>query len=671
MRALHEITEGWAGGLQLAAAWLRGQEDPAVSLASFEQYGAGRVRDYLVDEVLSRQPAPLQDFLLRTALVEQFSAPLAAALLEGRVDEAGAQALIDQLVAANLFVRPLDERGEWYRYERLFRATLRRQLAQDSGPQGMAEGHRRARIWLAEHGRIEAALQHALAEGNPEAAAALVEEQVHVPLDQEDPQRLMRWLAELPAALVSSRPGLLLARAAVLVFQAQFRLLPEVVTQVETLLAAAVEGDAGQADLKRGQMLVYESLDRVLAGEGLRAEESAREALSLLPADWQWLYGSAVGLRALGLYMSGQREQAERFLSQQEATGGGRWDIYTLRIFWARSWILLLAGELGRLQATARHSLEHGLASCCPILRGWAHYFLGFVHYQRNELAQAGQEWEEGAGMLNLANGFAVWMCRAGLALIGMAEGRLGEVQPAESLADLDRVQGTDTREERAALQARLALARGDTETALQWALSERAPTDRSGLLALEYPPLTRARVLIAAGRAEDQAEALEQLEGTLGRAQASHNTWRMIEAGALRALGLAAQGRHEEALAGLEQAVRLARPAGMLRVFADLGAPMGELLRELVGRGVAPQYLARILAAFAPPLPPLALLTERELQVLALLARPLGNKEIGSTLVVTTETVKKHTAHIYRKLGVNSRREAVARARQIGVLGE
>ena len=144
-----------------------------------------------------------------------------------------------------------------------------------------------------------------------------------------------------------------------------------------------------------------------------------------------------------------------------------------------------------------------------------------------------------------------------------------------------------------------------------------------------------------------------------------------MIEAGALRALGLAAQGRHEEALAGLEQAVRLARPAGMLRVFADLGAPMGELLRELVGRGVAPQYLARILAAFAPPLPPLALLTERELQVLALLARQLGNKEIGNTLVVTTETVKKHTAHIYRKLGVNSRREAVARARQIGILGE
>ena len=366
----------------------------------------------------------------------------------------------------------------------------------------MVEANDRASAWLASHGYVEEALRHALEGGEPLVAARIIEQNAHLPQNHEDPRRLEGWLSLLPAQLLSTRPALVAARASVLTFEGQYQLIPVLLEQAEALLdAASDEEDAESANVVQGQILAYWSNLCVLAGDSARAEDCARRALDLLPPEWQWARGHALAFQCIALHMSGQGELAANLLSQAEAASVGRTDAFTISLPYARCWIHLFAGELGKLLEEAQRLLLQTLQHCCPIARGWGHFFLGFVHYQWNELDMAASNFAEGSGVTDAAHGFQVSMCIVGSAIVSLAQGHFDEArQYLERLAELDHEQGMDTAVERSALRARVALAQNDKESAIQWSLAYQVSPARSAMIHLESLHLSRARILIAEG---------------------------------------------------------------------------------------------------------------------------------------------------------------------------
>ena len=230
---LEEQTEGWIIGLQLAGISLRGQQDPAAFARAFQGRSHRLIMDFLLDEVLARQPRAVMEFLLKTAVLERFC----DSLCEAVVGQHGQESLLASLVHTDLFLISLDEQGIWYRYHHLFRDLLQRRLAQEWPQEEIAALHRRAGLWLADNGFTEAALRHLLAAGDVETAVTLIETQRHEILNQGNFHLLARWLALLPEEVVHQRPALLQIKAWILRWQAKFQAVPSLLQQAEALLA--------------------------------------------------------------------------------------------------------------------------------------------------------------------------------------------------------------------------------------------------------------------------------------------------------------------------------------------------------------------------------------------------------------------------------------------------
>jgi LuxR family maltose regulon positive regulatory protein len=331
--------------------------------------------------------------------------------------------------------------------------------------------------------------------------------------------------------------------------------------------------------------------------------------------------------------------------------------------------------------------LDHAMSSRLPHAVGHGHYFLGVVHYHWNELDAAGQHFEELVVKRFLVHTQAARNGMIGLVRVHLARAELAAAWSAMELLsqfDLDRLgqDGDDAR----SLAAQLAYVQGNSEAAFRWADAYEAPVVGRSLFWLQYPHLAKARILLARGTGADLRSALDILDVLREFAQHTCNVRVQIEVMAQYALALERQGKAADAVAALQQAVELARPGGFIRVFVDLGPPMRTMLLRLAGQGPAAETVRRILAAFPEPQQMIASgdavsrsraansglvepLTDRELEVLALLRERLSNKEIASQLVLSTATVKRYTINVYQKLGVNKRRDAVIKAEALGIL--
>lgn len=693
LAALEQRAEGWIAGLQLATLALRTLSDAEIDEA-MHSVGEADAVQYLVDEVLSGQPRAVQDFLLRTSILDRFCASLCEAVTGA--EDAGwpAQESLAWIERANLFVIPLDRDRQWYRYHHLFQEMLRRRLQESVGAGEVNRLHEQASIWFAGQGQIDEALHHALAAGNQEQAARLIERQLCDALNRDEWPALARKLRLLPEELVERRPWLLMTKAWTLSSSWQLGLVPHVLDQIEALLAAEGEGllsrdDLGDVPALRGQVATLRAQQSYMHNQPASAFAYGQQALASLPKPWLYPRGGAMLYIAMSMQALGQGDAAERLLLAEYEGLADRTNAYALRLLFGLTFNYFQDGLLGRASQAAQELLYQAQRSRLPVSHGWADYYLARVAYQWNDLDLAAQRFGELVNMRYRVHAQAARNGLVGLVQVYGVSDRLVEAWQTWQLLsqfDLD-LTGHETDETRA-LRAWLHLRQGDLVSAGRWADAFTEPVPDRPLIWLHHPHITKARVLLARGAPADLQGALEIANAYYEVAQRTHNALASIKGLLARALALAAQGHAEAALVALHQAVELAQPGGFIRIFVDLGPHMQALLRQLAGEEASSEAIQRILAAFpdaqdgsageaAVRFAPRSLkvaglvepLTMREREILLLLRDPYSGKEIANRLFISTTTFKRHSANIYGKLDVHNRWDAVAAAEALGIL--
>lgn len=672
VRDLEARTDGWVGGLQLAALALREPHSRARVLAVFS--GTHRfVADYFADQVFERMPPPLAAFVLQTAILTRLSGALCDAVLAESalpVPAGHAQATLEELERANLFLLPLDDQRAWYRYHPLFADMARERLRQRVAPDRIAALHQRASAWWEQHGALGEAVEHALAAGAHERAADLIEARA---LDfMAGAGALETWLAELPPALWQTRPRLWLARAAGMIASASYGALVPCLQQAEAALAASATPDAERT--RRDIAACYAML-RTLADDpaapalisGLLAELEVHHPLRPVLA-------AALTYATFGVGdMPGAREVATTALALLPPAPRALAERISLLALLA-----LVDWGQGRLNEVEHHCAEvlrlaQTGAQLVPVLgTGMTLLMRGVLLAERNDLVAAARDLAECAAVAGQAQiAPLVSTAQMYLALALQAQGQHDAARERFALADAALRSGALpplTQKELEGCRALFWLRGGELAVASRWAASY-SPAD-TPLTPYDYPRIALARTLIAEGKAARAAPMLAQLAA---EAEAAGYRRFQIWALLLEALAHHVENDTPHALAVLEPALALAEPEGYTRLFLDEGAPMAALLRTAQGRGISTRYVAHLLAAIAPAARPsdalAEALTPRELEVLRLIASGASNQAIAQQLVLTLGTVKKYANSIFGKLGVRSRTQAIVRGRELGLL--
>ncbi len=700
--ALETRTEGWIAGLQLAALSMRGREDVPGFIRAFA--GDNRyIVDYLVEEVLQQQPESVRGFLLQTSILDRLSGPLCDAVT-GQEDGRG---MLEVLERGNLFVVPLDDRRQWYRYHHLFAEVLYAHLMQER-PDRVSTLHRRASEWHEHNGSAADAIRHALAAEDFERAANLVELAVPAMRRSRQEATLLGWLKALPDELFQFRPVLGVYFAGTLLQSGQLDGVEDRLRDVERWLDTAADMSA-QAEAPSAEMVVldeeefrrlpasiamYRAGIALVLGNVADTVKYARQVLELVLEDDHLLRGAAAALLGLAYWTSGDLEAGRRSYADGMAILqriGHISDAIGCAI--ALADIRIAQGRLREAMSIYERGLRLATEQGEPVLRGAADMHVGMseLHRERNDLEAATQhllrskELGEFAGLPQNRYRWRVAMARI-LEAEGDLDGALDLLDEAEHLYVSDFFPNVRPI---SALSARVWVAQGRLGEALGWA-RERGLSAHDDLSYLhEFEHITLARMLLARYESDVEErylhEAMGLLERLLQAAEEGERTGRVIEILVLQALARDAQGDIPAALVPLGRALALAEPEGYVRIFEDEGLPMAHLLSEAAAHGKMPDYTARLLAVFEaeehksedeshpPPARPaqslIEPLSQRELEVLRLIAQGLSNREIGERLFLAIITVKGHNRNIFRKLQVRRRTEAIARARELGLL--
>ncbi len=697
--ALEGRTEGWIAALQLAALSMQGRDDIAGFIAGFA--GDDRyIVDYLVEEVLARQPESIRSFLLKTSILSRLTGPLCDAV----TGQDGGKAMLEALDRGNLFLVQLDDRRRWYRYQHLFGDVLRAHL-EDEQPDRVRELHLRASDWYERNGERSEAIRHALAAEDFTRAADLVELAIPAMARSRQEATLRRWLDALPPELVQVRPVLSVGYAGVLLLGGELEGVEARLEIAERWLDTTTGTRVGPEASSAGMVVVddeefrrlpatialYRAAQALARGDVRGTVRHARHALELAPGEDDLRQASASGLLGLASWTSGDLEPAHR--AYADCMAGLRRAGYVADTFGcaiALADIRLTQGRLGDAMNTYEDALRLAAEQGGSVLRGTADMYVGMseLHRERNDLPTAtalllrSQELGEHIGLPQNP-----YRWRVAMALIREAEGDLGGA--LDLLNEAERLYVSDyfpNVRPVPALRARVQVAQGALGDALGWARERGLSVDDDLSYLREFEHITLARVLLTQ-HTEERAErslheATRLLERLLQAAEEGARTGRVIEILVLQARAHQARGDIPAALATLQRALTLAEPEGYVRVFVDEGLPMASLLRAAarVAHGeqkvIAPSYIRRLLAAVnrtGGGMPEkqglIQPLSERELVVLRLLGSDLDGPDIARELVVSLNTVRTHTKNIYAKLGVNNRRAAVRRAEELDLL--
>jgi LuxR family maltose regulon positive regulatory protein len=682
--ALVENFDGWAVGLQSAAISLRSSDALANQAGDLLAGDHPRLLGILGDEVFDMQSVEVRDFLVRTSLLGQLTAPLCQCLLTvacaGELAATASQAMLERLERDGLFIEVLDEERRWYRYHNLFRTFLAHKLAQTCSREEIAALHRHAAAWYRQEGNAAEAIRHALAAEDIALAAQVVEASLYEILNREEWPLLERWLRLFPAKTIQSRPLLLVAQAWVLFFQRKLHAIPPLLVQAETLLQdevmAATFPPSISCDLDTFHALIF-----LTTGDFRRAVECAQQALGFKEPGHNFSRGIAVFLQGMASYALEGEEQAVRFCVKiiddplENAIVRARALESLCHIFGIACRPVEQERAAWALLTVAR---EHHL----DVSAAWAHRHLGSSHYERNDLAAAIHYYSRAVEQPYLAHFTCARDCFIGLALAYQSQGCTEEADAAAAALQAFYVdRGLAHLPEVDSFQARLAYLQGDTDRALHTLARVQPAMTIPAVDTYETATLTRAMIHVTAGTVAEQRAAFAVLGDLRRLAEASHSTWYLMRILALQAIAQHQVGELARSLALMEQAVRLGAPGRVIGSIVEMGPLVKRLLRALAERAVEPAYVRDLLAAFPPDTPdsrPAAPppgdslvepLSSREIEVLVLLEQRLSNKEIAAHLVISPLTVKRHMTNIMQKLGVDSRWAAVERARDLGLL--
>jgi LuxR family maltose regulon positive regulatory protein len=712
--ALETRTEGWIAGLQLAALALQGtisiqrRQDNTSFIQSFT--GSHHfVLDYLVEEVLKQQTESIQTFMLQTAILERLSGSLCDAVTE----QDNSQSTLEMLERANLFIIPLDEERRWYRYHHLFADLLRQRLYQKLGPSGdehgaVAELHIRASEWYQENDYQTDAFHHAIAAEDFERAAGLVE--LAWPLMNGTFQftTWLGWARALPDALIRVRPVLSVAYAEALNDCGE---APEAIElrlrDAERSLSAMEDMNTQQSDNLSDETVVVDKAqlrilptkiaiirsDNALAqGDVTGTVKYAELALELAPEDCHLERAQATVNFGLIHWETGNLEIARRAMAEwiNSMHKGGNL-FYAIASTFPLAEIMVAQGRLQDAVRVYKEALQLASEQDEHIQRIIAHLHLGLtLLYHEMDNQAAFTRHLQKSKELGEKNLFVDWPTRWRLAQARLKEAE-GDWEAVLDLLDeakrlyvrsaIPEVRSIES------LQARAYLRQGRLNSALDWVREWNLSVDDELSYLREFEHIVLSRILIAQYKREHTEnfglQAIELLERLLKAAEDSGRTGSVIEILVVKALAHQAQGDLSLALASLEHALALAEPEGYVRIFLDEGPPMARLLQEAVTRGIAPDYARRLLATFptaeseqtspsetkVPSSELIEPLSEREIEVLQLIADGLTNQEIADKLYLSLNTVKVHTRNINGKLGVNSRMQATVRARALEIL--
>ena len=691
--ALEERTEGWIAGLQMAALSMRDREDVPGFIEGFS--GTNRyVLDYLLEEVLASQPPEIQHFLLYTSILERLSAPLCDALLAmGERPEPGNErvpysestslrqsaSVLDYLERANLFLVPLDDERIWYRYHQLFADLLRARLHQ-AQPDLIPLLHLWASAWLERKGFVPEAIQHLFSAHENDLAADLIERYGPARLAESDPS-VLQMADSLPQEMVLARPKIGLYRAWLFIIQGRIvKALPLLKDLARQL--AGTDPNSGQQWM---QTIIASALAFLAPPSSTRGFDPLPDYLLLddIPAEELLLRNAADFLYGMALGRRGEFDRAVEVSVrsiQREKKSHRAQAIPTLAPFLTR--IYLMQGRLHAAASLCREFLDPNKERDIRFIytAGSMKIDLGEVLYEWNCLEEAEQHIRDGLKANEpwrniMTDSFG----QAALTRVLQAKGDYsGAMQVVEKFETrlLEHSQPREFGEDLRTLRVRLQLASGDLQSPSHWADQIQLSEDFN--LHEEFYRLTLARIRLAQNR---YAEVEKMLAGLTPPAAAGSQITRQLESNLLVAAAVAGQQRLPEAFGLIESCLALAEPEGYLRIFLDVGEAARELLSAYL-RSAAPghkMYAQKILDAFSLASPAsspdsrpselIETLTGRELEVLQLMALGSINQETARQLIVSPGTVKAHTSSIYRKLDVANRTEAVARARQLGML--
>lgn len=657
--ALEEHTEGWIAGLQMAALSMHGKTDLHEFISTFtgnHQF----IGDYLTEEVFNRQSQATQNFLLQTSVLDRFCASLCDEITQSQ----SSAKILDELSRANIFLVPLDQERKWYRYHHLFSEFLRGKM------QAPKELHRRASQWFEQNGFASEAIRYAIMADEGETAARLANGQAPTLIARGEISTFLHWVKSIPTEIVNAN-----AKLSLYIAIAKFLLGDEASADLafrnaEISLTKLTDNaaDAIRAEIDAMRLVI-------LIEHGARFEDIERVQVLLrkIPPENSFLrahlfFGLGDAYDATGDIQSALHAYSE---SKRVAEGNDNL-LSTLTAGYEIAELHLKQGRLRQAETVHQHAIQSiearaGVDAPLPVL-GSAYVGLGKIYYQRNELEQARRVLEKGIALAQKPGGLG--MARRGLTTLAFgtqAEGK--EKEASQYMRRAEELTRSSPRQDAMPLfmieQVHLWLLQGNLSAATRWANGKE-----------KQPELTASEQLAIArvgwARKQDLARVLERLADIRSEIKKQGRNGLLIQILLLESLIHHAQKNPEMAMRALEECFALAEPENYVRMFLDEGKPMLELLGIASRQGIAPEYVRGLLDAFkqrdqrAQPL--IEPLSERELEVLALLNLGASNAEIAKKLYIAVGTVKRHTSSIYQKLEVNSRTQAIARAKELGL---
>jgi LuxR family maltose regulon positive regulatory protein len=685
---LQTQTEGWIAGLQLAMLSLRDTANPAALIDSFggnQRY----ILDYLVEEVLERQSQSLRVFLLRTSILGQMCGLLCEAVV-GEDAVNGADTL-EQLERQNLFVVPLDSDRTWYRYHHLFAESLRHILHRTEPDHVLAYPHRAAQ-WYEQQGYIAEAIQHAVAARSFEYAASLIEQEIQT---NENPRFdalvLRNALAEFPRELTHTRPWLLVAKAWAAFTSSQFA---DAIIAIQTLEQLLNQNNHATENMDQlwGLVIALKGMQARQQGNTTESIAFMEKALQLLPQVNSWLRSLILLNLGVTYFVADNYGAAKRLLPEVSRIGKARGTADpAIAGLYLQAQFLALRGRIDEATSLCQQGLNlaterRWLATYAGVLVQVA---LADLLREQNQLEAAAQHLTQSIDRAIQNQQPGLMMGYITLARVRQAQGDFQAAWAALHAAERCQPWLWSTILSVEACKVRLYLAEGNLDVAIAWAESSGLSVEGElHYSATEQFPrgseldyLTYARVLLAQGRSQSSASHLQNALRLLTRlyefAQTGGRTIRVMETLLLRELVLQAQGDRERSLDYLNQALSIPRHGNYIRLFLDEEKPMAELLQIAVSKNIHSDEANRLLATFGsfkekqPTLvqPLIEPLSDRELEVLHYLATGMSNQAIADQLFVSLAAVKWHAHNIYGKLEVNNRTQAVAKAREFGLL--
>ena len=683
IQILEKRTEGWAAGLQLAALSLKGRKDSTEFINGFK--GDNRyIADYLAEEVLNRQPDDRRQFLLQTSILGRLCGPLCDTV----TDQPNCDRILMALEKDNLFVIPLDEERRWYRYHHLFADLLEKRLITQQEDL-VADLHRRASQWFNQNGYKNEAVDHAFLARDFDHAAQLIEDIAELDWDRARESRLFQWIKNLPDENIDANPKLCIFYARELFKSGQLDDAENRLQAAEQILDTKDFSDSDKENL-RGRVAVIRAYMASRTGDVPQIIQFANQALDLLPQTdltWRSVAATTLGF-AYGWAGAGDLIKAQQAFSMAMKISKEAGNIY-YNVFAGSclGTVMSLRGKLRETEDICHKSLDlsrkYGIEETGIV--GSLYGTLGMICCERGDF-------EKGIRLINKG----IELADQGQDPVILASCKISLLRAFIYRMDIGAAfKIIDTLNEStsnfalppwisntiSAFNVMFWLAGGNLNRALQW-VDERGLSiddELENLRGVEYMALTH--ILIAQNRLDDAAGFSQRL---FDMAQAGDNVILQIEARLLRSLIFAAMLDKTNSLRELQSALALGEPGNFKMIFISKGKPVADLLEEIVAvqkqdrdddeAGFSPAYAKKLLSAFKAVMPPkveglLDPISERELEVLHLIAAGLSNKEIAAKLFISLNTVKTHTKNINSKLGVNSRTQAVAKAKKLKLL--